>query len=210
MLIHQGSRPLESGRLLLRPFVPGDVRDMFHNWCSDPQVVRYLSWPYHQSIQTTDAVLHSWVEAQRQKNVYRWGIVLRTEGNHVVGCIDVVGANDSLLCAEIGYALSRRLWGQGIMTEALGLVLDYLFGCGYIRLCACHDVENPASGRVMEKAGMQFEGILRSARRTNRGFCDVAQYAILTTDPRPAIQAPPALAGAKIRYENPHERMLMK
>lgn len=61
--------------------------------------------------------------------------------------------------AEVGYWIGQRYWGKGFMTEALKRVLQFAFeeldlnrvGAGYL-------VENPASGRVMEKAGMKFEG----------------------------------------------------
>jgi len=59
----------------------------------------------------------------------------------------------------------------------------YLFEeVGMNRIEAAHDVHNPASGRVMQKAGMVFEGIHRQASKNNTGVCDIAIYAILAKD----------------------------
>ena len=87
--------------------------------------------------------------------------------------------------AEVGYSLSREYWNQGIMTEALRRVIS--FGFQELRLNrieAQHEVDNPASGRVMVHAGMQYEGTLRQRVKNKGRFVDVALYAILRGDPR--------------------------
>ncbi|HEY8392736.1 MAG TPA: GNAT family protein [Capillibacterium sp.] len=82
---------------------------------------------------------------------------------------------------EIGYCLSKRYWNQGIMTEALKAVIAYLIKeVGFKRVQAVHQVENPASGRVMIKAGMKHEGRLRGYVLNNRNeLVDCEMYAIL-------------------------------
>ena len=61
--------------------------------------------------------------------------------------------------------------------------MDYLFdGVGLNRIAACHDANNPKSGRVMEKAGMKREGILRAAGKNNLGICDEVWYAMIRND----------------------------
>ena len=72
----------------------------------------------------------------------------------------------------------EHLWSQ-----ALRALVDFFFdevGCN--RICADHDIENPASGRVMEKAGMRFEGTARQGGHTNRGIVDICHWAILRSD----------------------------
>ena len=67
-----------------------------------------------------------------------------------------------------------------LMAEALQAVVDYLFAeVGMNRIAARHDPNNPNSGRVMRKCGMEYEGTLRAADRNNQGICDAAHYAIL-------------------------------
>ena len=69
------------------------------------------------------------------------------------------------------------------MPEALRAVIAYLFEeAGLNRVAACHDVNNPKSGRVMQKAGMTREGVLRAAGRNNQGICDEVWYSILKSE----------------------------
>ena len=69
------------------------------------------------------------------------------------------------------------------MPEALKAVLDYLFDtAGMNRVAACHDVNNPKSGRVMEKAGMKKEGVLRQSGKNNQGICDAVWHAMVRID----------------------------
>ena len=69
------------------------------------------------------------------------------------------------------------------MPEALKAVTDYLFDVvGINRLMATHDVNNPKSGRVMQKAGMKYEGTLRQAGQNIQGICDASVYSIIRSD----------------------------
>ena len=88
--------------------------------------------------------------------------------------------------AEVGYSLARDCWNQGYATEALAAVLRFGFDTLRLnRIEAQHETSNPASGRVMQKCGMTYEGTLRS-RVFNKGhFSDVRLYAILRSDPLP-------------------------
>ena len=74
----------------------------------------------------------------------------------------MVRCQDYLETAEVGYCIGSRWWNQGYVSEALGMVMDFLFDqVGFHRIEARHDEENHASGRVMEKNGMKREGLLR-------------------------------------------------
>ena len=111
-----------------------------------------------------------------------WAIVEKST-NNVIGSIGVVDFKESVKSAEIGYALSRMYWGRGIMPEALKRVMDFLFDdVGFNRVAACHDTDNPKSGRVMEKVGMIREGVLRQSRVNNRGITDVMWYSTIRSD----------------------------
>ena len=84
---------------------------------------------------------------------------------------------------EIGYCIGRAYWNKGIVSEALTRLIIFFFDeVGANRVMARHDINNPASGAVMKKCGMQFEGIGRQADRNNQGICDVAYYGILKED----------------------------
>jgi ribosomal-protein-alanine N-acetyltransferase len=85
--------------------------------------------------------------------------------------------------AELGYWIGVDYWGQGYMTEAVRRVIQYGFeGMGLERIDAWHFMNNPASGRVMEKAGMSFEGIMRQHLLKWDEFVDVGGHSILRSD----------------------------
>ena len=85
--------------------------------------------------------------------------------------------------AEIGYWVGVRYWGAGYATEATRALIAYAFDeLGLNRVFAFHLSTNPASGRVMEKAGMRFEGTRRQHTRKGDAFLDSRVYAILRTD----------------------------
>ena len=179
MLMHKGTQTIETERLILRRAVREDAEAMFRNWASDPEVTKYLTWPTHGSMEATKKVLESWLPEYEKDNYYQWMIVLRERGEPI-GSISVVRQNDRVEEAEIGYCIGSSWWHRGIMTEALSAVIEYLFTeVGMNRVAARHDPNNPHSGGVMRKCGMQYEGTHRACDRNNQGICDAAQYAIL-------------------------------
>ena len=183
MLKHIGTNNIETDRLLLRKVEMNDAESIFNNWAKDPENVKYVTWKAHESIDETTRIVSSWISNYKSEKYYRWMIVLK-ENNSVVGGIDVVSMFEDLECCEIGYILSKKYWNRGFMSEALNAVLDYLFcKVGFHRIHAKHDVSNPASGRVMEKNGLKYEGILRKFIRNNSGlWVDTAIYSILNSE----------------------------
>ena len=183
MLIHKGTQTIETPRLILRRFEPYDAPAMYRNWASDPEVTKYLTWPTHSNEQITACVVQNWVDDYRQPNFYQWAIILKENGPEPIGSISGHEVNDLIERIEIGYCMGKRWWGKGIMAEALGAVIWYLFEIvGFNRIQARHDPNNPASGVVMRKCGMRYEGTFRQADRNNQGICDVAWYGILRSD----------------------------
>ncbi len=182
MLTHKGTRTLVTPRLTLRRVTCEDAQAMFDNWASDPTVTEFLTWSAHADPTVTTAVIRSWVDAYSQENYYQWVIVPHDVGAPI-GTISVVSQSEAAEKAEVGYCIGRTWWHRGIVTEALGAVIDYLFDMvGFNRIEAKHDVRNPHSGGVMKKCGMTYEGTARQNARNNRGLCDTACYAILQSD----------------------------
>lgn len=179
---HKGTKRLEASRLILRPFTAEDGEAMYRNWANDPEVTKYLTWPAHPSADVSSHLAAYWAEEAKKPDCYQWAIVPRELGEPI-GSVAVVSHWDDIAQCELGYCIGRAWWGQGIMTEAVREVIRYLFReVGMNRIEACHDVNNPASGRVMEKAGMVKEGVRRQGGKNNQGVVDVAVYAILAKD----------------------------
>lgn len=179
---HQGTKVIETNRLILRPFRISDGQKMYDNWASDDEVTKFLTWPTHQSVEVTGQLLAYWCNQYEKDDNYQWAICLK-ESDEPIGSMAIVDGDFRVGRAEIGYCISRKWWGKGITAEALQAAMDYLFGeVGMNRIEARHDVNNPNSGRVMQKCGMKLEGIFSDFGCNNQGVCDIAQYALLKKD----------------------------
>ncbi|MCR4850631.1 MAG: GNAT family N-acetyltransferase [Lachnospiraceae bacterium] len=174
-----GTQKIETPRLILRRFKAEDAEEMFNNWASDPEVTRFLTWQPHSGLEVTESILTEWISRYEDGGYFNWVMEYKQSGS-VIGNISVVRLYEDIEAADIGYCMSRSFWGQGLMSEALRGVMDYLFDVvGLNRVAACHDVNNPRSGRVMEKAGMIQEGILKAAGKNNLGIHDVVWHAMI-------------------------------
>ncbi len=148
---------LETERLRLRPFVLEDAEAMFHNWASDPEVTKYLTWNPHETVEDSRRILRQWIDEYEKPERLNFAIV-RKAGNELMGSIDVVGYLDGVAGTPvIGYCLARKHWNQGYMTEACRCLLDYLFSRGYAQVRIDAMVENTGSNRVIEKCGGVFQ-----------------------------------------------------
>lgn len=176
------TKKIETKRLLLRPFMVEDAEDMFCNYCSDPLVTKYLTWPTYTSIRDAQERIAFMREQYETGAVWDWAIEFKELGQ-VIGSIGVVEHSEKLNAVEIGYCIGSRFWNRGIMSEAFSAVIDYLFTqCDVNRISSRHDPNNPASGAVMRKCGLLYEGTARQADVNNQGLCDAAHYAILKDD----------------------------
>ena len=146
---------LESERLILRPWSFDDLDD-FYEYASVPDVGEMAGWPYHKNKEESKAILERFIN-----NKKTFAIVYK-ENNKVIGSVGVefYAAEEKLSeffdyqGREIGYVLSKDYWGQGIMPEAVKLVIDYLFNVlDYDFLLCGHYDRNNRSRRVQEKLG---------------------------------------------------------
>ena len=149
---------METKRLVLRVPRRSDAAAIFTDWAQDTEVTRYLTWRPHQQIQETEAFIQNCLSAWESETRFPYMITLKESGE-VIGMIDprIDGTK-----VGIGYGAARAYWGKGYVTEATRAVIDWAFQQPSIfRVYATTDVENIASRRVLEKVGMQCEGILR-------------------------------------------------
>lgn len=164
---HKGTVTLETPQLLLRRFTLEDAEAVYQNWASDPEVTRYLTWQPQHSIEESKAARQNNVENDQRADYYNWAIVLK-ELDEPIGAISVVRLNEKAEAVDIGYALGRLWWRKEIVVEAFTEVIPFLFEeVGVQRITARHDPNNPASGRVMQKCGLAYEGTLRRSDWNN-------------------------------------------
>lgn len=177
-----GTQEINTERLILRRFIENDAENMFHNWANDPEVTKFLRWPPHEDVEVTKNLLKEWVANYADPTRYEWAIALK-ENDMVIGSIGLFDISEIDESGEIGYCIGRAWWGKGMMTEVLKAIIAFgIEQVGFNRLEAGHSVHNPASGKVMQKAGMTYEGIARQKYKSMLGFQDSKFYSFLKDD----------------------------
>ena len=172
---------LRTERLLLRPFVLGDapvVQHLAGDWEVASKMLN-LPHPY------PNGLAEAWIGSQQQRFEAGSDVhfsIVRREDDQLIGSIGLrlVQAHGR---AELGFWLGRPYWNHDYCTEAAKAVIEYGFQVlGLDRIYASHFTHNPASGRVLEKAGMAYEGLLRHHVQHWGTYEDLKTYAIFSTD----------------------------
>lgn len=149
---------IETARLSLRPPTIEDAEAIFEKYGQDADVTRYLAWRTHENIEDTRAYLTRCGRVWNEGSAFPW-VLIRREDSEFIGMLE---ARIDRFKMDIGYVLAKSEWGKGYMPEAVKALIDWAMDqSGIYRIWAVCDVENRASARVMEKVGMQREGILR-------------------------------------------------
>ena len=166
-------------RLILRPFEDKDAYAMFAIM-SDDETTKYLRVTPYETVEQAQA----WIERCRAEGDgvhFRRAVELKETGEYIGDIRVKITQKDN--CGELGFTVSRDHWKKGIAAEAAREVILYLMGeCGINRISAAHAVKNPASGGVLRKIGMSYEGMARELYRNRLGYHDCHRYAILKSD----------------------------
>lgn len=145
------------GQICLRRPRPSDAAAIF-DYAGDPEVAHYADWPVRTSIDPLIDYLQVRAARWDAGTEFHWVLTLPAE-DRAIGGISCMVAGHS---AEIGFLVARRHWGQGFATHASRAIVDWVSALPTVwRVWATCDTENVASARVLEKAGLTREGILR-------------------------------------------------
>ena len=178
-----GTQMLQTDRLILRRFVESDAEAMFQNWASSAENLTYVTWDPHSDIEVTRNSICNWVASYSNPNYYKWAICFKENPGQVIGDISIVEMDENDSSCEIGYILGKAYWRRGIMTEALKAVLDFcLTQAGFQKVRARYASLNPASGRVMEKAGMSYLKTIVNGVERKGYLADLIYYQISGDD----------------------------
>lgn len=148
---------METDRIILRPWLDSDAEALF-KYASDPDVGPRAGWPPHQNVEESLEIIRTLFH-----NDTTWAIELKESGE----AIGAMGYGPSCECQLpareneplIGYWVAKPYWNRGICTEALRLMTDHIRKTTDIKsLISGHYIDNPASGRVMEKCGFVATG----------------------------------------------------
>lgn len=144
---------LETQRLILRPLTIADAQAEFV-WLSDPTVNRFMPYNLYTSVEQAEAWLRT---VEQCEDEYHFGFV-RKEDGLLIGAGSIGPDTEDIPGAWcFGYNLRRDCWNRGYATEATRAMIEFAHRTfGVKDFCANHAVDNPASGRVMEKVGCTF------------------------------------------------------
>ncbi len=151
---YKNTPTLETERLILRPLTSEDAEEAFV-WCSDERVNRFM--PYNLNT-TVDETLY-WINEiiPNDEGNYNWGIVLKENGL-LIGSCSIGPDKLEHIGWGFGYNIRYDYWNKGLTTEATKKMIEYAHNVHGVKIIvADHAVNNPASGRVMEKCGLKFD-----------------------------------------------------
>lgn len=168
---------LETERLVLRKLKIEDA-DAMYIYASNDDVTKYVLWDSHTSPEQTKQFLQFMIDKYEQEN-YAWAVTLK-DSDEFIGTIDYVMLDHNEHIGEIGYALSHLYWGKGYMSEAAKAILHYGFTELHLeRIQARCFAENIGSERVMQKAGMVYEGTMRKSKLAKGTYYDLKLYSMI-------------------------------
>lgn len=136
-----------------------DAPAVFAAYASDPEVTRYLAWRAYDRVEPLAAFLREAIAHwEKGDGTFTWLLCLKGSDKPIGSIGMILDGNKALF----GYVLGKKQWRHGFAAEALTHLVDWSLAQPALhRAWAFCDVENPASVRVMEKAGMVREGVLR-------------------------------------------------
>ena len=164
---------LYANGLVLREIAAVDARS-WHAYLSDVETIEWTSTPFMEESDVA-ATIEYFREAFLDKRAIRWALAEGPDGVMIGDCgYNSFNSRDGR--GEIGYQLSKGLWGQGIMTRAVGAIVDYGFQTLELnKVEATVSVGNERSAGLLRKLGFKVEGTLRDYRN-RRGVLGDSWY----------------------------------
>lgn len=179
MIFNSGSKTITTERLVLRLFQKSDAEDVAR-FCNNYNIYKntlYIPYPY------TKECAYTWMESHEANydanKGYEFAITDK-ETSELYGAI-ALSSNKNFQNGELAYWIGEEHWGKGYATEASKAMLDFAFNIkGYHKVFARYFASNPASGKVMEKLGMEKEGVLKEHVKKEGQFEDLVYYGIIS------------------------------
>ncbi len=173
---------IETNRLLLRPLRISDAPDMLE-YTSNPEVTKHLSWHAHTDIKQTKSFLKVVLDKYKtDKTEFTYGIELKEE-KKLIGVLKIFGISLPNKRAEFSSILNPTFQKKGYMGEAWQGLLKFCFEeAGLNRIQSHVTLDNIASQRKNDKAGLKYEGTLRHWWFQKGRFYDAMVYSITASD----------------------------
>ncbi|MFD3158009.1 GNAT family N-acetyltransferase [Haloimpatiens sp. FM7330] len=173
-----GTQIIETKRIVLRKLVIEDAENIFKNWASLEETMKYLPWEPSKSIEQVKVRLQNWINLYSNNTFFQWGIELKSS-KELIGIINLHEVDVNNQSAETSYILAKKYWNKGFMTEALQAVLNFGFeDIGLNRINAEYYDGNISSEKVMLKNNLQYEGVAKEKYLKKGKFYNAIQYAL--------------------------------
>lgn len=151
-------KPLETQRLILRQLTKEDYKAAFENWLTEESTAKYMKYSPCKSLSEAEAMLKDIIKQCDGESRFFWGIE-KKESNGIFGIV-LLSAEDGI--GRLAYCIGEKFWGKGYGTESVKAVIRFAFDDIRLqRVEGFHSDENMASGRVMSKCGLKYEGFAR-------------------------------------------------
>lgn len=172
---------LHTARLLLRPLRRDDIPVLLPLIGAREVAATTLRIPHPYTAADADRFLEYTEGVWEKGDGARFGVFLR-DGERLLGGIGLHATREHRH-AELGYWIGVPFWGKGYCTEAVRETLKYGFETLDLqRIFASHFINNPASGRILQRVGMRHEGTLRRHILKWGEYLDLELYALLASD----------------------------
>lgn len=176
-MVHKGTKELESSRLLLRRMKEEDALEIYNGFINQEGFLYYAN----KKRRTLDEEINSLkgIDSKYLKDDYYNWLIVEKDSNGIIGSINL-RVEDINETVEFNYVIDERYCGNGYMTEALNLVKEYCLNELRVnRFQGGCCIENLASKRVMEKCGLECEGILRNYIILCDGYHDMYMFSVI-------------------------------
>ena len=172
------NRIIESKIFRLRPIVKSDI-DAIVKYTNDRSVTRYTFIPFPNTRENVVDFLKRSQRSEKKGTGLNFGIEYKATGE-IIGAIGFNAINKNFNRGELGYWLAKKYRNEGIMTEAVRLVVKYAFT--HMKLKRIHvfvEPDNIASIKVLEKCGFENEGLLKKFIKQKKRYKDMCIFAII-------------------------------
>lgn len=171
--------PLETERLYLRKITRKDVPGYYRLFGSG-EVARWMLWEPHTNMAQSAAAVEKVLARYESGRCYRWGITRKGE-SRLLGIIELLRFDEEQGECSFAYMLAPDCWNCGYGTEAVKAAFRFAFEeMDISAITADHFIDNPASGAVMRKAGMEQIRLLPGRYEKSGRWHDAAEYRITT------------------------------
>lgn len=171
---------LNSEKLVLKKIEDAHLQELFAIYDNE-KVFEYCGIIPKHNIQTVSKMIGHFTRDYKKESIVKWGIFQKSHSDQLVGIIEAMEFNQKVNMVTIGYYLAEDYWGKGLASDAVNILVKFLFEEVNINRIQAEVMPlNEASKKVLQKNGFLKEGLLRQAKVwSGKGVVDLEIYGLL-------------------------------